>query len=203
MVISYVHLKVYTHNSQLATLLTTNSYGTAAYLAKDSTVNDKEELVNSNTKETLSTQTTSKKYGVEALPQDEDGEQEEGRRLQCLEDNSGDLDCESVAGGDGYVINDDGNRRNGGACNSIRRECEAGKTVDIYRTFSNQEAVTINICGPSTTVFVNARRGLTTFKASGLSKIYMETTKTGCKFNGQALTQQAGETCDTGSDCAR
>lgn len=81
-------------------------------------MNDKEELVSTDTKETLSTQTISKKYGVEALPQDEDGGQEEGRRL-CEKDNSGDLDCESVAGGDGYVINDGGNRN--GACNSIRR----------------------------------------------------------------------------------
>lgn len=40
-------------------------------------------------------------------------------------------------------------------------------------------------------------------QASGLSKIYMQLTGTGCKFNGQDLTQRAGETCDTGSDCAR
>ena len=49
-------------------LLTLSNLGTsfaAAYLAKDTSVNDKDVLVNSHTKKALSTQTTSAQYGVD------------------------------------------------------------------------------------------------------------------------------------------
>lgn len=190
----------------LVLLLTLSNLGTsfaAAYLAKDTTVNEKQELVDSDTKETLSTQTTAKKYGVQALPDQEEQEVFE-RRLECIESNDGNIDCESEEGGSGYVIFDDdtGNRSNG-PCASIRRECEEGKMVNIYRTFSNGEEVIINICGPTTRVSVNAKKGLTTFRAPGVSKVFMQMTDQGCKFNGADLTQETGETCDTGPDCAR
>ena len=162
-------------------------------------MNEKQELVDSDTKETLGTQTTAKKYGVQALPEADEEEVFE-RRLDCQ--YGGDIDCQSEEGGSGYVIIDTGNRNNG-ACNSIRRDCEDGKTVDIYRTFSNGEEVIINICGPTTKVGVNGNNGLTTFRSPGVTKVFMQMTKQGCKFNGADLTQQRGETCDTGSDCAR
>jgi len=54
--------------SVLVVLLTLSNLGTsfaAAYLAKDTSVNDKDVLVNSHTKKALSTQTTSAQYGAE------------------------------------------------------------------------------------------------------------------------------------------
>ena len=54
--------------SVLVVLLTLSNLGTsfaAAYLAKDTSVNEKDVLVNSHTKKALSTQTTSEQYGAE------------------------------------------------------------------------------------------------------------------------------------------
>ena len=74
----------------LVLLLTLSNLGTsfaAAYLAKDTSINDKEELVHANSKQTVSTQTTTAHYGVKSLPQ-ENGE--DGRRMQeddCFLDN--------------------------------------------------------------------------------------------------------------------
>merc|ERR1712127_608284 len=62
--------------SILVLLLTLSNLGTsfaAAYIAKDTTINDKEELVSSNTKKALSTQSTSTQYNVEALSLEEVG----------------------------------------------------------------------------------------------------------------------------------
>ena len=159
--INFHHIQIQTNNlyrlSILVLLLTLSNLGTsfaAAYIAKDTTINDKEELVSSNTKKALSTQSTSTQYNVEALPMEEDSKI---RRLCTTEDSKKDtgIDCETESGGSGYVINDTTN----GYCGDIQKQCEGGNTVDIYRTFSNGERVTVNICGPSTTVLANNKKG--------------------------------------------
>lgn len=124
------------------------------------------------------------------------------RRLCTTEDSKKDtagIDCETESGGSGYVINDTTN----GYCGDIQKQCEGGNTVDIYRTFSNGERVTVNICGPSTTVLANNKKGRITFRAPGLTKINMQYRNYGCTFDGNDLTQQEGEVCDASSDCAR
>ena len=201
----------YARLSILVLLLTLSNLGTsfaAAYLAKDTTVNDKEELVSSDTKTALSTQATAAKFGVEPLPEEE---QHAARRLDCITtdnndrfDNEGENEilCETEAGGYGYSILEVGTRENG-SCGTIQTQCERGHYVDIYRIFSNEERVTINICGPNTRVTENAAKGLVSFTAPGVAKINMSYTDYGCKFDGQDLTQRTGEVCDTGSDCAR
>ena len=201
----------YARLSILVLLLTLSNLGTsfaAAYLAKDTTVNDKEELVSSDTKTALSTQATAAKFGVEPLPEEEE---QAARRLGCMTDNNDRFDnedenevlCETEAGGpNGYSIQEVGTRENG-SCGTIQNQCERGHYVDIFRIFSNKERVTINVCGPTTRVTENAAKGLVTFTAVGVAKINMSYTNYGCKFDGQDLTQRTGEVCDTGSDCAR
>lgn len=203
--INFHHIQIQTNNlyrlSILVLLLTLSNLGTsfaAAYIAKDTTINDKEELVSSNTKKALSTQSTSTQYNVEALSLEEVSKI---RRLCTTEDSKKDtgIDCETESGGSGYVINDTTN----GYCGDIQKQCEGGNTVDIYRTFSNGERVTVNICGPSTTVLANNKKGRITFRAPGLTKINMQYRNYGCTFDGNDLTQQEGEVCDASSDCAR
>jgi len=223
--------------SVLVVLLTLSNLGTsfaAAYLAKDTSVNDKDVLVNSHTKKALSTQTTSNQYGADRdleVPDVEDpkiafqtfvankggegesggepweGEDSSGRRLACEEievwnDVTGEYDtelnCDTKPGGEGLVI-DEGNRGLFGSCANIRDQCEQRNNVDIYRKFSNGERVTINVCGPSTRVTAVPKGRRYEFKAQGLTKVIMQMTDRGCKFDGADLSQQAGEVCDTGS----
>ena len=222
-------------------LLTLSNLGTsfaAAYLAKDTSVNDKDVLVNSHTKKALSTQTTSAQYGAERDLEVQDveerdpkiafqtfvankggegesggepwegGEQDSsGRRLACEEievwnDDTGEYDtelkCAGSPGGEGLVI-DERVRGASGSCSNIADQCNQRNNVDIYRRFSNGSRVTINICGPSTEVTEVPKKGRYTFKARGLTKVIMQMTDIGCKFDGADLSQQAGEVCDTGS----
>jgi hypothetical protein len=228
-------------------LLTLSNLGTsfaAAYLAKDTSVNDKDVLVNSHTNKALSTQTTSAQYGadrdleVQDLIEGEvegdpkiafqtfvdkggeggssepwEGEEQDssGRRLGCeeievwndvTEEYDTELECAGSSGGEGLVI-DERLRGASGSCSNIAQQCNQRNNVDIYRKFSNGERVTINICGPSTKVTSIVKKGRYTFKASGMTKIDMQMTDIGCKFDGPDLAQQPGETCDTGSDCTR
>jgi len=183
-------------------LLTLSNLGTsfaAAYLAKDTSINDKEELVHANSKQTVSTQTTTAHYGVESLPQ-EDGEG--GRRMQegsCydyMENGVKVTDCTGV----GYFIND--NSRTG-ACDSIVRQCLNKNAVDLDRTFGNGEVKSFPICGLDTKVSVNKKKGRVTLKNPNMSKINLQYTDEGCKFDGDDLMQDEGDPCDFGSDCMR
>ena len=224
--------------SVLVVLLTLSNLGTsfaAAYLAKDTSVNDKDVLVNSHTKKALSTQTTSEQYGAERdleVPDVEDpkiafqtfvaakggggesgepweGEEQDssGRRLQCEEievwnevtgEYDTEIDCEGTPGEGGLVIVETA-RGESGSCSNIAEQCNQRNNVDIYRRFSTGERVTINICGPSTKVTSVPKKGRYTFRAPGLTKVIMQMTDIGCKFDGADLAQQAGEVCDTGS----
>ena len=188
----------------LVLLLTLSNLGTsfaAAYLAKDTSINDKEELVHANSKQTVSTQTTAAHYGVESLPQ-EDGE--DGRRMQedsCFsyvdEDGIEVTDCTPASG---YFIND--NTRTG-ACDSIVRQCLNKNAVDLDRTYGNGEVKSFPICGLDTTVSINERKGRVTLKNPSMSKINLQYTDDGCKFDGDDLMQVEGDPCDFGSDCIR
>jgi len=194
-------------------LLTLSNLGTsfaAAYLAKDTSVSDKEELVNSKTNEALGTQSVVFHVPVEGgLPEDQVDEGNEiARRMNCIgnecdEDTNGDVNGDEIEftsepGEGGYFIRGD---REG--CFNIIRQCEGGRAVDIDRTFSNRQRVTINICSSSTRIKGNGRRGLYTFTEPGQTKINLQITSTGCKFDGPDLVQRAGEVCDVGSDCQR
>lgn len=182
-------------------LLTLSNLGTsfaAAYLAKDTTVNEKQELVNSDTKDSVSTQTTSKKYSVGPLP-----EGEAGRRLDTFCVNN--TDCDTELGEGGYILteNNDVERGRDGSCQSIATQCKDKKTVDIFRTFASGEQVTIPLCSSVTKVVENPAKGLYTFRSPSVPKIYMQMLDNGCKFSGDELTQEAGEVCDGGNDCRR
>jgi len=198
-------------------LLTLSNLGTsfaAAYLAKDTSVSDKEELVNSKTNEALGTQSVVLHVPVEGgLPEDQVNEDDGiARRMNCIdnecdEDTNGEVDSrgdtttvysDSEPGEGGYFIRGD---REG--CFNIIRQCEGGRAVDIDRTFSNRQRVTINICNSSTRIKGNERKGLYTFIEPGQTKINLQITSTGCKFDGPDLVQRAGEVCDVGSDCQR
>lgn len=135
-------------------LLTLSNLGTsfaAAYLAKDTTVSDKEELVNSKTNEALGTQSMALHIPVEGgLPEDQvdDEEEEVARRMandvDCIdgecddpingEVNGDEIEFSSEPGEGGYFIRGD---RDG--CFNIIRQCEGGRTIDIDRTFSNRQ----------------------------------------------------------------
>jgi len=195
-------------------LLTLSNLGTsfaAAYLAKDTTVSDKEELVNSKTNEALGTQSVVFHVDVVGgLPEDQVDGNEDGiaRRMNCIdnecdEDTNGDVNGDEIEftsepGEGGYFIRGD---REG--CFNIIRQCEGGRAVDIDRAFSNRQRVNINICSSSTRIKGNERKGLYTFTEPGQTKINLQITSTGCKFDGPDLVQRAGEVCDVGSDCQR
>lgn len=187
----------------LVLLLTLSNLGTsfaAAYLAKDTSINDKEELVHANSKQTVSTQTTTAHYGVKSLPQ-ENGE--DGRRMQeddCFLDNENGVEVTVCTPASGYFINDDTRT---GACDSIVRQCLNKNAVDLDRTFGNGEVKSFPICGLDTKVSINERKGRVTLKNPSMSKINLQYTDDGCKFDGDDLMQVEGDPCDFGSDCIR
>lgn len=186
--------------SALVFLLTLSNLGTsfaAAYLAKDTTVNAKGELVNSNSKGKISTQSTNDQFTVLQAAVDETGD----RRLRFCDSGRGrnnDL-CEV----DSYMYVDIAQ------CRAIIEKCRNNNVVTLLRTFSNGDTVQRTICRSETAVLETRRLpGNIVFRDSRQSVDihYVEDdagNRIGCMLMGDVLLQDEGEVCDVGADCGR
>lgn len=181
----------------LVFLLTLANLGTsfaAAYLAKDTTVNNKGALVNSNSKEKVSTQVTGDLFEVKRGATGEDG-----RRMLCEKSNK------DICKTDSYLQMDLD------TCNSVIDKCDNNNVVTLLRSFSTGETVKTTICHSETKVHRNLNKkkaGKVQLNNYGI-KISIDFIEDnddnfiGCMFRGDDLIQDEGEVCDVSGDCGR
>eukprot|EP00804_Cyclotella_cryptica_P010156 CCRYP_020791-RA/>CCRYP_020791-RA protein AED:0.18 eAED:0.18 QI:195/1/1/1/1/1/3/1680/327 len=164
-------------------LLALTNLGTsfaAAYLAKDTTTNGNNELVDTKLNEAVSTQTTSDAFDyTRAL------NEKKGARRLCTKQN-GIYTCET----DSYLNMpyDEGVRMVG--------KCKKGKTVDLKRAWHDGSETIIHLC-PTTRATYSQRETRfdngVTMTISDDGNFY--------ELKGDVLTQDEDDVCDESADC--
>ena len=178
-------------------LLTLSNLGTsiaAAYLAKDTTTNDKDELVNSKTGEAVATQTTSDVFKV--LHRNDVGGE---RRLACDGSKNAGYSC----GVTSYLEMDQT------TAETIISKCSKN-SVSIERTFKSGNEKTTQIC-PAEKFDKSGRNAALawaklTYQSGDVVTITQlaGTNGVGTGFfviDGDRFTQDEGEECDVTGDC--
>eukprot|EP00956_Cyclotella_meneghiniana_P004534 scaffold5584_cov76-Cyclotella_meneghiniana.AAC.4 len=165
-------------------LLTLSNLGTsfaAAYLAKDMTTNDNNDLVDTRTNEAISTQSTSDVFDYSRAYEYKDGT----RRL-CTKKENGVYTCNT----DSYLempLNK--------GLNMIRK-CKNGKTVELKRTWHDGSETLIKLCPTLKGTFSQREakfdNGITITRSDD-GKFY--------ELNGDELTQGEDDVCDDRADC--
>lgn len=164
-------------------LLALSNLGTsfaAAYLAKDTTTNDLDELINTKTNSAVSTQTTSDQFAF-LRSYDET----EGARKLCSRVN-GVYTCETssylkmpVAEGMKMV-----------------QMCKRGKTVDLKRTWQDGSETVIHLCPTMKGTYSNREARF----HNGVS-ITLSEDGSFYELKGNELTQDLDDVCDENADC--
>lgn len=166
-------------------LLTICNLGTsiaAAYLAKDTTINDKNELVDMNTGEAVSTQSMAEDINyIRAY------NETEGQRRLCDRGTDGVYTCDTAS----YleISLDEGSR--------MVKKCKKGETVNLKRTWHDGSETMISMCP--------TRKGTYSLRESRFQNgIKMTITSDGAFYvlTGDDLVQQEDDVCDETNDCA-
>jgi hypothetical protein len=164
-------------------LLTLSNLGTsfaAAYLAKDTTTNDNNDLVDTTTNQAVSTQTTSDTFGYDRVLEHSDG----SRRLCTKKDGIYTCDTKSYL----EMPLDEGL--------SLIRKCKNGRTVELKRTWHDGSETLTQLCPAIKGTFSQREarfdNGITITKSEdGMSY----------ELKGDALTQGQDDVCDDVADC--
>lgn len=165
-------------------LLTLSNLGTsfaAAYLAKDTTTNDNNELVDTTSNEAVSTQTTFDTFDYSRAYVYENGT----RRRLCTKKN-GVYTCDT----DSYLEMpySEGVR--------MINKCKNGKTVELKRSWHDGSETLTSLCPTWKGTFslreARFENGVTITRSD--DGLYYE-------LQGDALTQDEGDVCDDVSDC--
>lgn len=164
-------------------LLTLSNLGTsfaAAYLAKDTTINHKNDLVDTTTNEAVSTQTTS-----DAFDYSRAFEYENGTRRLCSKKN-GVYTCDTSSYLEMPI--DEGLR--------MISKCKNGKTVELRREFLDGSEVITRLCPTMKGTFSQREarfdNGITITRSD--NDLFYE-------LKGDALTQGQDDVCDDVADC--
>jgi hypothetical protein len=158
----------------------------AAYLAKDTTTNDKDELTRKASGETVSTQTTTD----ESIEIENAVEGADGRRRLCDPSDPNDPECKAERF---LWINKSG-------CALMTRMCERGNTVTLRRTWRKGGKVShYNVCPISEGTLSDFDVSRVTNRA-GVS-FQFEQFEDGCRISGDAVQQEQGDICEHPGDC--
>lgn len=164
-------------------LLTLSNLGTsfaAAYLAKDTTTNDNNELVDTTTNEAVSTQSTSDAFDYSRAYEYENGT----RRLCTKKDGVYTCDTSSYL----EMPFDEGLR--------MINKCKNGKTVELKRTWHDGSETLTQLCPTMKGTFsqreARFENGITITQSD--DGLFYE-------LKGDALTQGEDDVCDDVSDC--
>lgn len=172
-------------------LLTICNLGTsiaAAYLARETTINDKNELIDVDTGEAVSTQSMSDEFNYTRAYNET-----EGQRRLCAKTN-GIYVCDTTS----YleIPLEEGQR--------MVRKCKKGETVNLKRTWLDGSDTMVALCP--------TRRGqYSLMKSRFQNGIEMSLTRYGSSatkdaafyvLTGDDLIQELGEVCDETNDCA-
>ena len=165
-------------------LLTLSNLGTsfaAAYLAKDMTTNDNNDLVDTRTNEAISTQSTSDVFDYSRAYEYTDGT----RRL-CTKKENGVYTCNT----DSYLEMPLSEGL------SMIRKCKNGKTVELKRTWHDGSETLTKLCPTLKGTFSQREarfdNGITITRSDD-GKFY--------ELNGDELTQGEDDVCDDRTDC--
>jgi len=169
-------------------LLALSNLGTsfaAAYLAKDTSTNKNDQLVNSDTDQAVSTQTTADEVEVTLV------DEAERRRLCSLTSSTATQDSYVECKGTSY-LNIYSPKIN------LLQSCSRSRTVKMVRTWKNGSKTEKAICSPSVLgtyssdgTFVEFENGII-LRRQGNSYYSVD---------GDAFTQDAGMICDVTEDC--
>jgi hypothetical protein len=166
-------------------LLTICNLGTsiaAAYLAKDTTINEKNELVNMDTNEPISTQSMAEDFNyVRAY------NETEGQRRLCDKASNGEYICDTAS----YLELplDEGSR--------MIKKCKKGETVNLRRTWHDGSETLISMCPTRKGSYSQAQSRFQNgirMSISGNGLFYVLT--------GDDLVQELDDVCDETNDCA-
>lgn len=164
-------------------LLTLSNLGTslaAAYLAKDTTTNGNNDLINTRNNEAVSTQTTS-----DAFDYSRAFEYSNGTRRLCTK-KDGVYTCNT----DSYL-----KMPRDQALNMIRK-CKNGKSVELKRTWHDGSETLVKLCPTMKGTFANREarfdNGVTITESD--DGLFYE-------LQGDALTQDEDDVCDDVADC--
>lgn len=158
----------------------------AAYLAKDTTTNDRDELIIKSNNEAVSTQSaTDGSIEIKSAVEGADG-----RRRLCDPSDENDAECRASR----YLwINRSG-------CDLMMRMCERGNTVTLRRRWQKDGKVShYNVCPIS-------EGTLSDYDVSRLTNregksFQFEQLEDGCRISGDAVQQELGDICTHGGDC--
>jgi len=169
----------------LVAFLALSNLGTssaAAYLAKDTTTNENEELTHKSNGEALSTQSTEETMNLVRATLDENG-----RRKLCLMADKC-LDTKSFLS------------MNKGDCRRMKKKCKRGNSVGLRHVWSNGAVSYFNAC-PFTSGQED-RFGMSHFRNREGKDFSIEQDNDGhCKFQGDALKQRERDYCEQDDDC--
>ena len=166
-------------------LLALSNLGTslaAAYLAKDTTTNESAELVDTNTREIISTQSASDSFQIKR-----NADNENPVRKLCTKDENGEFNCET----DSYLQMSEEEGQ------SMIKKCKKEMTVTLTRTWHDGSETHTSICGPNMSgTFSNNR-----VSSTGNGITITPLAEGGYSLSGDELTRYEGDVCDTTFDC--
>lgn len=166
-------------------LLTICNLGTsiaAAYLAKDTTINENNELINVDTNEAISTQTMAEDFKYERTYNET-----ESRRRLCDLNDEGVYVCDTAS----YL------EMSLGEGNRMIKNCKRGESVNLKRTWHDGSETFISMCP--------TRKGTYSQRLSRFQNgVRMALSDDGnfYELSGDDLIQKLDEVCDETSDCA-
>jgi len=176
--------------SAFVVLLALSNLGTslaAAYLAKDTTTNDKDQLVNTNNGQALGTQTTALILDGEAKEALDQALGNGERRLCTYSSKQGGFyQCTATS----FEIS---------SSTDIIAACKNANTVKFTRTWKfNSATTTYTLCDRTSVPTVSADGTVATFTNWSITKVRDQ-----AKYliDGDGFTQNAGMICDMDSDC--
>jgi hypothetical protein len=164
-------------------LLTLSNLGTsfaAAYLAKDTTTNDNNDLIDTRTNEAVSTQTTSETFDYSRA-----FEYSNGTRRLCTK-KDGIYTCNT----DSYL------KMPRDEALTMIRKCKNGKSVELKRTWHDGSETLVKLCPTMKGTFANREARFdngVTITESENGSFY--------ELQGDALTQGEDDVCDDVTDC--
>jgi len=173
----------------LVVLLTLANIGAsfaAAHLAKDTVVNENEEIENKATGETLSQQSTTDDIPMERT----NSIAEDGTRRLCKKDkDAGEVKCNP----DSFYSID------WKMCKRMVKHCKRGNTVSMSRTWPNGDQSRFQVC-PFEGTMSKWRRS-TLVNHVGKKFEFEQVEGMHCRLGGDAILQEKDEICSVDGDC--